>query len=100
MNTEKQIQGLKDVITGLGSILSKPFFSVLRNCDPGYFGKNCRAKCAYPYYGEECQGQCDCDEDSCNVSIGCTNATKGIVSHKCSESCFQLFQAIIIQHET
>lgn len=78
----------------------KTIFSVRGDCDPGYFGKNCRAECSYPYYGEECQGQCDCDEDSCDVSIGCTNVTKGIVSHKYSESCFQLFQAIIIQHKT
>lgn len=57
------------------------FFSVRGDCEPGYFGKNCRGKCTYPYYGEECQGRCDCDEDSCDVSIGCTNVTKGILSY-------------------
>lgn len=51
------------------------------DCCPGYFGKNCRGKCSYPYYGEECKGQCDCDEERCDVSLGCTNATKGIVSY-------------------
>lgn len=57
------------------------FFLVRGDCEPGYFGRNCRGKCIYPYYGEECRGQCDCDEDTCDVSIGCTNVTKGIVSH-------------------
>lgn len=59
----------------------KNVFSVHADCDPGYFGKNCRGKCTYPYYGDECQSQCDCDKDSCDVSVGCTNATQGIVWH-------------------
>lgn len=45
---------------------------------PGYIGENCRGKCTYPYYGVDCQGECDCDEDSCDFSTGCTNMTKGI----------------------
>lgn len=61
------------------SYFKKPIvFLVQIECISGNIGKNCRGKCAYPYYGEECQGQCDCDEDSCDFSTGCTNMTKGI----------------------
>lgn len=55
--------------------------TVKADCSPGYFGKNCRGKCSYPYYGEKCQGQCDCEEERCDVSIGCTNVTKRIASY-------------------
>lgn len=66
--------------------------TVPSDCNPGYFGKNCRGKCSYPYYGEECQGQCNCDKERCDVSIGCTNVRKGIASYINS-----IFQRIIGQ---
>lgn len=28
----------------------------------------------------DCQNQCDCDENRCDFSTGCTNFTKGIAS--------------------
>lgn len=42
---------------------------------PGYSGINCTAACPYPTFGHNCQGLCDCDEDICNVSTGCTQIT-------------------------
>lgn len=44
---------------------------------PGYSGVNCTADCPYPTYGDNCQDLCDCDEDICNVSTGCTQITTG-----------------------
>lgn len=76
------------------------FFSVRGNCEPGYFGKNCRGKCTYPYYGEECQGQCDCDEDICDVSVGCKNVTKGILSYVQYVLKCMLFSVILNNHNS
>uniref|UniRef100_A0A8W8JLB4 Uncharacterized protein n=1 Tax=Magallana gigas TaxID=29159 RepID=A0A8W8JLB4_MAGGI len=44
-------------------------------CMPGYSGINCTVVCPYPTYGHNCQGLCDCDEDICDVSTGCTQIT-------------------------
>ncbi|XP_062600199.1 uncharacterized protein LOC134261819 [Saccostrea cucullata] len=41
-------------------------------CLPGYSGFNCSHPCPYPHYGDECQGKCDCDNDTCDFSTGCT----------------------------
>ena len=46
-------------------------------CSPGYSGPNCTIQCPYPFYGEECQGICDCDNDTCDISTGCTLLTTG-----------------------
>lgn len=55
-------------------------FTVQAGCIPGYVGENCLGKCTYPYYGMDCQNQCDCDENRCDFSTGCTNFTKGFAS--------------------
>lgn len=48
-----------------------------KKCNPGFFGKDCRAKCSYPYFGEDCQERCDCDESLCDASTGCLVVTTG-----------------------
>ncbi|XP_062594194.1 protein draper-like [Saccostrea cucullata] len=40
-------------------------------CLPGYSGTNCSQPCPYPFYGDWCQGKCDCDNNTCDVSVGC-----------------------------
>ena len=50
---------------------------ILLECMPGYGGPNCTIPCPYPLYGEGCQGFCDCSNDSCDVSTGCTALTTG-----------------------
>lgn len=42
---------------------------------PGYTGINCTDACLYPTYGHNCQGNCDCKEDICDLSTGCTQIT-------------------------
>lgn len=46
---------------------------------PGYSGQNCSSKCPYPAYGNRCQGNCDCNNDTCDVSTGCRSLTTGII---------------------
>lgn len=42
---------------------------------PGYIGLNCSNKCPFPFYGEKCKKQCDCSNDTCDVSTGCRDLT-------------------------
>lgn len=44
---------------------------------PGYIGINCTTSCPPPTYGHACQSFCDCKEDMCDVSTGCTQNTTG-----------------------
>ena len=46
---------------------------------PGYTGPKCTLQCPYPTYGDKCQGYCDCDNDTCDISTGCTILTTGIL---------------------
>ncbi|XP_052690832.1 scavenger receptor class F member 1-like [Crassostrea angulata] len=46
-------------------------------CMPGYSGLNCTTRCPYPFYGYRCQGNCDCSNDTCDVSTGCRTITTG-----------------------
>lgn len=45
---------------------------------PGYSGLNCTDKCPYPTYGNRCQENCDCSNDTCDLSTGCISLTTGI----------------------
>lgn len=51
---------------------------------PGYIGINCSTACPFPTYGHNCQGFCDCYEDICDLSTGCTQITAGknIICHE------------------
>ena len=46
-------------------------------CSRGYHGPNCTIQCPYPTYGDGCQGICDCDNDTCDFTTGCTLLTTG-----------------------
>lgn len=50
-------------------------------CMPGFSGINCTEQCSYPAYGIRCKGYCDCKEDMCDMSIGCTTPTPGKFQH-------------------
>lgn len=41
-------------------------------CDAGKFGPRCEKVCPYPYYGNLCVLKCDCNENLCNTSNGCS----------------------------
>lgn len=47
------------------------YFTYLE-CDAGTFGPRCEKVCPYPYYGSLCILKCDCNEDLCNPSNGCS----------------------------
>lgn len=44
---------------------------------PGCSGVNCTERCNYPAYGLRCKGYCDCEEDACDMSIGCRTPLTG-----------------------
>lgn len=50
-------------------------------CMPGFSGINCTEQCSYSAYGIRCKGYCDCKEDMCDMSIGCTTPTPGKFQH-------------------
>ncbi|XP_061164936.1 uncharacterized protein LOC133173883 [Saccostrea echinata] len=53
-----------------------------RECLPGFFGDNCSRQCYYPYYGRLCLYMCQCDNNTCDHVIGCTNNTSMDASTK------------------
>ncbi|XP_056013924.1 uncharacterized protein LOC130052579 [Ostrea edulis] len=44
-------------------------------CEIGFYGTTCGSKCKYPHYGEDCQHNCQCDSETCDFAIGCSNST-------------------------
>nr|XP_034331320.1 uncharacterized protein LOC105341173 isoform X2 [Crassostrea gigas] len=46
-----------------------------KKCDAGKFGPRCEKVCPYPYYGNICVFKCDCNENLCNPSDGCSDRT-------------------------
>ncbi|XP_061164266.1 multiple epidermal growth factor-like domains protein 10 [Saccostrea echinata] len=53
-----------------------------KECPPGFFGDNCSRQCYYPYYGRLCLYMCQCDNNTCDHVIGCTNNTSMDASTK------------------
>uniref|UniRef100_A0A8W8JIE3 Uncharacterized protein n=1 Tax=Magallana gigas TaxID=29159 RepID=A0A8W8JIE3_MAGGI len=53
---------------------------IAKACIPGYSGINCTVACPYPTHGHNCQGFCDCEEDICDLSTGCTQITTDKIS--------------------
>ncbi|XP_062587084.1 cell death abnormality protein 1-like isoform X2 [Saccostrea cucullata] len=47
------------------------FKCVRQDCPAGYFGDNCKRRCAFPYYGKNCQSICDCGRKLCDFLKGC-----------------------------
>lgn len=47
-------------------------FCTYLECDAGKFGPRCEKVCPYPFYGNLCMLRCDCKEDLCNPSEGCS----------------------------
>lgn len=47
-------------------------FCAYLECDAGKFGPRCEKVCPYPYYGNLCLFKCDCNENLCNPSDGCS----------------------------
>eukprot|EP00105_Crassostrea_gigas_P025297 XP_011445837.1 PREDICTED: cell death abnormality protein 1 isoform X2 [Crassostrea gigas] len=43
-----------------------------KKCDAGKFGPRCEKVCPYPNYGNLCVFKCDCNENLCNPSDGCS----------------------------
>eukprot|EP00105_Crassostrea_gigas_P043932 XP_019928080.1 PREDICTED: uncharacterized protein LOC105341173 isoform X1 [Crassostrea gigas] len=46
-----------------------------KKCDAGKFGPRCEKVCPYPNYGNLCVFKCDCNENLCNPSDGCSDKT-------------------------
>lgn len=47
-------------------------YCIYLECEAGKFGPRCEKDCPYPYYGNLCVFKCDCVEDLCNPSDGCS----------------------------
>ncbi|XP_052710933.1 uncharacterized protein LOC128185357 [Crassostrea angulata] len=46
-----------------------------KKCDAGKFGPRCEKDCPYPYYGNLCVFRCDCNENLCIPTDGCSDKT-------------------------
>lgn len=69
------------VIFYWGRLWKNDYNMIFLVCMPGFSGINCREQCSYPAYGIRCKGYCDCKEDMCDMSIGCTTPTTGKFQH-------------------
>ncbi|XP_062604786.1 multiple epidermal growth factor-like domains protein 10 isoform X2 [Saccostrea cucullata] len=62
-----------------------------RECQPGYFGLECKQRCPPPTYGKLCGGTCDCATSECDYTHGCPNKEKacppGYFNSDCSTRC-------------
>lgn len=64
-----------------GNFINFKFYLVLflLECIAGYIGLNCTTTCPYPSYGKRCQGYCNCSNETCDVSTGCTIFITGML---------------------
>lgn len=52
--------------------VSQIFYCIYLECDAGKFGPHCEKVCPYPNYGHLCVLKCNCVEDDCDPSDGCS----------------------------
>ncbi|XP_056014156.1 protein draper-like isoform X2 [Ostrea edulis] len=56
-----------------------------KDCEAGYYGRNCSLPCRYPNYGKKCQSECNCTKTLCSYITGCQPSTDNVLIYTTTE---------------